>query len=171
MIGNSTNRTRRYWLMKTEPSCFSLGDLRSRPHGTEHWDGVRNFQARNLLRDEIKTGDGVLVYHSNIPEPAIVGVAQVVRAGYPDFTALDPGSEHFDPRATESNPIWYMVDIQYIAELPYPLTRKDLQNHPLLCNMGVLRKGNRLSVQPVTAEEWRAVLAAGGTDGIDSRSE
>jgi predicted RNA-binding protein with PUA-like domain len=128
----------------------------------EHWDGVRNFQARNLLRDEIEVGDGVLFYHSNITEPAIVGVARVVRAGYPDFTARDPENEHFDPRATEMSPIWYMVDVQAIAALPQPLTRHLLAAHPLLGSMAVLRRGNRLSVQEVTTEEWRAVLVAGG---------
>lgn len=152
----------RFWLLKSEPSSFSFADLQARPGGVEHWDGVRNFQARNFLRDEIKVGDGVLFYHSNIAEPAIVGVARVVRAGYPDFTARDPGNEHFDPRATDAAPIWYMVDVQAVAALPQPLTRQMLMAHPLLGNMAVLRRGNRLSVQEVTAEEWRAVLASGG---------
>ena len=152
----------RYWLMKSEPSCFSFADLQARPGGVEHWDGVRNFQARNFLRDEIKVGDGVLFYHSNIAEPAVVGVARVVRSGYPDFTARDPENEHFDPRATDATPIWYMVDIQAVAALPQPLTRQMLTAHPFLGSMAVLRRGNRLSVQEVTFEEWRAVLAAGG---------
>ena len=152
----------RFWLMKSEPACFSFADLQARPGGVEHWDGVRNFQARNFLRDEIKIGDGVLFYHSNIAEPAIVGVARVVRAGYPDFTARDPENEHFDPRATDAAPIWYMVDVQAVAALPHPLTRNMLMAHPLLGSMAVLRRGNRLSVQEVTTEEWRAVLAAGG---------
>lgn len=152
----------RFWLMKSEPSCFSFVDLQTRPGGVEHWDGVRNFQARNLLRDEIKVGDGVLFYHSNIAEPAIVGVARVVRSGYPDFTARDPENEHFDPRATDAAPIWYMVDVQAVAALPQPLTRHMLAAHPLLGRMAVLRRGNRLSVQEVTTEEWRAVLTAGG---------
>ncbi|MBE0504426.1 MAG: EVE domain-containing protein [Desulfuromonadales bacterium] len=152
----------RFWLLKSEPSCFSFADLQARPDSVEHWDGVRNFQARNFLRDEIKVGDGVLFYHSNIPEPAIVGVARVVRAGYPDFTARDPENEHFDPRATDADPIWYMVDVQAIAPLSRPLTRQMLLAHPLLGGMAVLKRGNRLSVQEVTAEEWRIVLAAGG---------
>jgi predicted RNA-binding protein with PUA-like domain len=152
----------RFWLLKSEPSCFSFADLQARPNGVEHWDGVRNFQARNLLRDAIKVGDGVLFYHSNIPEPAIVGVARVVRAGYPDFSARDPENEHFDPRATDAAPLWYMVDVQAIAALPRPLTRQMLMAHPLLCAMTVLKRGNRLSVQEVTAAEWREVLVAGG---------
>ena len=154
-------KKQRFWLMKSEPSCFSFADLQSRPDGVEHWDGVRNYQARNLLRDEIKVGDGVLVYHSNIPEPAIVGVARVVRAGYPDFTARDPNNEHFDPGATDASPIWYMVDVQAVAALPHPLTRQMLKAHPFLRGMTVLKRGNRLSVQEVTAEEWETVLAAG----------
>lgn len=148
-----------YWLMKSEPSCFSLDDLKRRTNGIEQWDGVRNYQARNLLRDAVKLGDGVLFYHSNCPEPAIVGLAKVVREGYPDPTALDPREQHFDPKATDLKPIWYMVDVQYICHLPKPLSRADLRHHPLLAGMGVMRKGNRLSVQPVTALEWQTVLA------------
>jgi predicted RNA-binding protein with PUA-like domain len=152
----------RYWLMKSEPGCFSFADLQRRPGGTEHWDGVRNFQARNLLRDELREGDGVLFYHSNTPQPAIVGLARVVHGGYPDFTARDPRSAHFDPRASEANPIWYMVDVQALAPLPQPLSRDDLRRHPVLAAMEVLRKGSRLSVQPVTAEQWRTVLQVAG---------
>ncbi len=165
-----TERKRRYWLMKSEPHCFSIDDLKKCPEQTEHWDGVRNYQARNRLRDEVKTGDGVLFYHSNIKEPAIVGLARVVREGYPDHTALDPRSDHFDPRATEEKPTWYMVDVQYLRSLPAPLTRDDLKAHPVLGSMEVLKKGNRLSVQPVTETQWRAVLAiAGFDDPLDDR--
>lgn len=150
--------SRRYWLMKSEPGCFSLADLAACPNGVSHWDGVRNYQARNLLRDEIAVGDGVLFYHSGIPHPAIVGLAQVVSRSYPDHTALDPRSDHFDPRASEANPIWYMVDVRYVAELREPLTRESLSRHPVLAQMEVLKKGNRLSVQPVTEEQWRIIL-------------
>ncbi len=152
----------RFWLMKSEPDCFSFDDLAARPDGIESWDGVRNFKARNLLRDEIRVGDGVLFYHSSIAEPAIVGIARVVRSGYPDHTALDPRSDHFDPKASPEHPIWYMVDVQHVAPLTHPLTRDDLRRHPVLAGMEVLRKGNRLSVQPVTAEQWRTVLEVGG---------
>lgn len=154
-----------YWLMKSEPSCFSLDDLKQRANMTEPWDGVRNFQARNFLRDTIKVGDGVLFYHSNCAEPSIVGLAKVVREGYPDHTALDPREKHFDPKSTNDQPIWYMVDVQYLCHLWTPLSRDDLRQHPVLSGMAVLRKGNRLSVQPVTQREWQAVLAA---DGIES---
>jgi predicted RNA-binding protein with PUA-like domain len=153
---------RRYWLMKSEPGAFSLDDLRASPQGISAWDGVRNYQARNLLRVGIQVGDGVLFYHSNIPRPAIVGLARVVRSGYPDHTALDPRSRHFDPRATPDSPIWYMVDVEYVAALPNPLTREDLARHPVLGSMDVLRRGNRLSVQPVTPEQWQAVVTLAG---------
>lgn len=154
--------SRRYWLMKSEPGCFSIDDLKNSPKGISSWDGVRNYQARNLLRDEIRGGDGVLFYHSNVREPAIVGVARVVRAGYPDHTAWNPQSGHFDPRSTVDKPVWYMVDIQYLDHLPRPLCRDDLRQHPQLSGMEVLKRGNRLSVQPVTAEQWRDVLMVGG---------
>jgi predicted RNA-binding protein with PUA-like domain len=149
----------KYWLMKSEPDCFSLDDLKACPNGIDHWDGVRNYQARNFLRDAIKVGDGVLFYHSNCKEPAIVGLAKVVREGYPDYTALDPREKHFDPKATVEKPIWYMVDVQYVDHLEHALSRDDLRRHPLLSGMDVLRKGNRLSVQPVTREQWLEVLS------------
>ena len=152
-----------YWLLKTEPGCFSIDDLKNRPDMTEHWDGVRNYQARNFLRDAIQVGDGVLFYHSNIPEPAVVGIASVVRAGYPDFTALDPGSEHFDPKASPTNPIWYMVDVRYVEEMPSPVTLEKIKNNPLLSGMPLVKR-SRLSVQPVTAEEWRIIRAMGGLE-------
>ncbi len=152
----------KYWLLKSEPGCFSLQDLKECPDGIEPWDGVRNFQARNLLRDALKQGDGVLFYHSNISQPAVVGLARVVREGYPDATALDPESAHFDPRATEKTPVWYRVDVQYVCSLPAPITRQDMRCHPVLASMDVLKKGNRLSVQPVTRQQWQAILSLAG---------
>lgn len=157
-------RERRYWLMKSEPDCFSLDDLKAMPNGTDHWDGVRNYQARNLLRDEIRPGDGVLFYHSNTREPAIVGLAKIVSEGYPDHTAYDPEEKHFDSRSDPDDPRWYMVDVQYLRHLPFEMTRDFLREHPVLSAMGVLRKGNRLSVQPVSEEEWRAVLEVAGIE-------
>ena len=153
---------RRYWLMKTEPSCFSIHDLKASPGGVTAWDGVRNYQARNLMRDEIQAGDGVLFYHSNIKAPAIVGIAEVVASGSPDATAMDPWAEHYDPKAGPDNPIWYKVDVAFRAELKKPLTRDFLRRHPDLSDMAVLKKGNRLSVQPVTENQWRAVIKTGG---------
>lgn len=150
-----------FWLFKTEPGCFSFEDLKNRPDMTEHWDGVRNFQARNFLRDQIKIGDLVLFYHSSIPQPGIVGLAEVVRNGYPDFTALDPNGEHFDPKASPDNPIWYMVDVRYIEPLPRMVTLEQIKNNPLLTDMPLVKR-SRLSIQPVQPEEGKIILAMGG---------
>jgi predicted RNA-binding protein with PUA-like domain len=151
----------RCWLFKSEPSCFSFADLQSRPDATEHWDGVRNYQARNYLRDEVRVGDRVFFYHSNIPEPAIVGVAEVVRDGYPDWTARDPAGEHFDPRSSADNPVWYMVDVRAVAPLPRPVTLAAMRDHPGLGAMPLLHR-SRLSIQPVRPEEERIILELGG---------
>jgi len=152
-----------FWLFKTEPGCFSFDDLKARPNMTEQWDGVRNYQARNFLRDRIEPGDGVLFYHSSIPEPAVVGIAEVVRGGYPDFTALDPTSDHFDPKASPGNPIWYMVDVRYGTPLPRPVSLEQIKANPLLADMPLVNR-SRLSIQPVTAEEWRIILTMGGAE-------
>ena len=150
-----------YWLFKTEPGCFSFDDLKKRPGMTEPWDGVRNFQARNFLRDRVRIGDLVLFYHSNIPEPAVVGLAEVVRAGSPDITALNPNSEHFDPKATTDNPIWYMVDLRYLEPLQKIVTLESIKQNPLLADMPLVKR-SRLSIQPVTEDEWRIILTMGG---------
>lgn len=152
-----------YWLFKTEPGCFSFDDLKNRPNMTEQWDGVRNFQARNFLRDSIRIGDRVLFYHSNIPEPAVVGLAEVVREGYPDFTALDPEGEHFDPKASPDKPIWYMVDVRYVEPMKRPVTLERIKGNPLLVDMPLVKR-SRLSIQPVTPDEWDMILAMGGMD-------
>jgi len=159
-----------FWLMKSEPECFSFDDLMHASERSNPWDGVRNYQARNFLRDEIRVGDGVLFYHSNIPGPAIVGVARVVRAGYPDHTARDPANDHFDPRATVENPIWYMVDVQALQAFPRPISRETMKAHPLLSDMAVLKRGNRLSVLPVEPRHWSVLLELGGVSasGIDA---
>jgi predicted RNA-binding protein with PUA-like domain len=154
---------RNYWLFKSEPSCFSFDDLRNCPNSTEHWDGVRNYQARNYLRDEIRIGDGVLFYHSGIPSPAIVGIAEVVKAGYPDWTARDPASDHFDPRSSPSNPIWYMVDIKLDRPFPRAVKLYELKGIPALSGM-VLLSRSRLSIQPIRPEEWRQIHRLGGME-------
>lgn len=151
----------RYWLFKSEPSCFSFQDLQARPNATEQWDGVRNFQARNFLRDDIKAGDRVLFYHSSIPEPAIVGLCSVVRAGYPDHTALDPAADHFDPKATPDKPIWYMVDVRADQPLPEQVPLAVIKEHPLLADMPLVNR-SRLSIQPLTAEQFRILITLGG---------
>lgn len=152
-----------YWLFKSEPGCFSFDDLKRCPDMTEHWDGVRNFQARNFLRDQVMVGDQVLFYHSNIPEPSVVGVAEVVRGGYPDFTALDPNNEHFDPKASPQNPIWYMVDVRYLVPLPRPVTLERIKTNPFLAAMPLVSR-SRLSIQPVTADQWNMILSMGGME-------
>jgi predicted RNA-binding protein with PUA-like domain len=150
-----------YWLFKTEPGCFSFDDLKQRPDMTESWDGVRNFQARNFLRDTIKVGDRVLFYHSSIPEPAVVGVADIVRAGYPDTTALNPNGEHFDPKATPEKPIWYMVDVRYSTPMKNIVTLESIKQNPLLSDMPLVKR-SRLSIQPVSEQEWQIILIMGG---------
>lgn len=150
-----------YWLFKSEPSSFSLQDLKERPDSTEHWDGVRNFQARNYLRDQVKVGDRVFFYHSNIAEPAIVGIAEVVRAGYPDSTAFDPQSNYFDPKSNPEKPTWFMVDLKFVRELPRPVTLSELKTIPELASMPLLNR-SRLSIQSVRREEWERILKLAG---------
>lgn len=150
-----------YWLFKTEPGCFSFDDLKKRPEMIEQWDGVRNFQARNFLRDKVKVGDLVLFYHSNIPEPAVVGLAEVVRAGYPDTTALNPNAEHFDPKASVDKPIWYMVDVRYRKPFKHIVKLECIKQNPLLADMPLVKR-SRLSIQPVLENDWHIILSMGG---------
>ena len=142
----------KYWLMKTEPSVFSLQDLKERPDQTSEWEGVRNYQARNMMRDDMKVGDKVLFYHSATKIPAIVGTAVVVREAYPDDTAWTPESKYFDPKSSPENPRWVMVDIRFEKELARPLPLAELRENPALADMMLLRKGMRLSIQPVTKQ-------------------
>jgi predicted RNA-binding protein with PUA-like domain len=129
------------------------------PEQTEHWDGVRNYQARNMLRDEMKKGDLVFFYHSNCPQPAIVGIMQVVREGYPDFTAFDPNSKHFDPHSDPDKPRWMMVDVQFVRTLKRPIPLSELRQYHELAGMQLLRKGNRLSITPLSEEQWAFILS------------
>ena len=147
-----------YWLMKTEPSEFGIDDLKARPKRTEPWDGVRNYQARNMMRDQMKKGDGVLFYHSNCKEPGIVGIARIAREGYPDPTAFDPKDKHFDPKSDPDNPRWYHVDVQFVRKLSRTISLTELKTHPELEGMALVRRGNRLSVMPVSEAEWEFVL-------------
>lgn len=147
-----------YWLMKSEPNEFSLEDLQNCPNQTEPWDGVRNYQARNFMRDEMRVKDRVLFYHSG-KHPAVVGTARIVKAGYPDHTARDSGSKHFDPKSTPESPIWYMVNIRLEKEFARPIPLAELRKIAGLKNMILLRKGNRLSVMPVTPEEFNTILS------------
>ncbi|RMH74063.1 MAG: EVE domain-containing protein [Gemmatimonadetes bacterium] len=155
----------KYWLMKSEPDCFSFDDLKNSPHSTTHWDGVRNYQARNFMRDEMQVGDLILFYHSSCKPAGIVGIAEVVRAGYPDHTAWDPNSDHFDPKASPENPRWYMVDIRWKEKFPKMVTLQALKANLELANMKVVQRGQRLSVQPVTPEEFQMVYDMGRGNG------
>ena len=152
----------RYWLMKSEPSVFSFEDLVRSPGRTTHWEGVRNYQARNLMRDEFKLGDRAFFYHSNTDEPSVVGVMEIVQPGYPDDSALDPKSHYYDER-TKNNSVspWVRVDVKAVQRMHTPVSRAMLAGHSATRSMMVLRRGARLSVQPVTQPEFDAVCRLG----------
>jgi predicted RNA-binding protein with PUA-like domain len=156
-----------YWLFKSEPEAFSFDDLLAQPDRTTGWDGVRNYQARNFLRDTIKVGDGVLFYHSSSDPPCIAGIAKVVREGHPDPTAFDPKSEHHDPKSDPASPTWFQVSIKAVKAIDPPLELPRLKQLAELAGMELLRKGSRLSIQPVTEHEWNAIMALAG--GITKR--
>lgn len=151
----------RYWLMKTEPTVFSLDDLRNEPHSTDHWEGVRNYQARNYMRDDMKKGDRVLFYHSNCEVPGVAGVAEVTKEAYPDFFSWDPTSRYFDPKSTPEKPKWFMVDLIWKQAFKRKVSLKDMRANPRLKNMKVLQKGQRLSILPLTKDEFDTVYAMG----------
>lgn len=153
-------RARRYWLFKSEPDHYAFAQLQQ--DGRTHWHGVRNYQARNLLRDEIAVDDGVLFYHSNQEPMAIVGVARVVAAGYPDHTAFDAKSDYHDPDSDPSDPTWFMVDIAAVGPMRDPVTRERCKREQALAGMMLLARGSRLSVQPLTKDEWNVILRLGG---------
>jgi predicted RNA-binding protein with PUA-like domain len=150
----------RHWLMKSEPETYGFDDLVR--DGRTSWDGVRNFQARNLLRDEVKKGDQVLFYHSNAEPPGVAGVAEIARAAYPDPTQFDAADPHHDPGSDPGEPRWVAVDLKPVRRLARFVGLPELRANPLLAGLGVLRKGNRLSVQPVSPDEFREVLRMGG---------
>jgi predicted RNA-binding protein with PUA-like domain len=149
----------RYWLMKSEPHTYSIADLKQ--DGTTCWDGVRNYQARNFMREDMHLGDGVLFYHSRVQPMGVYGVAEVVREAYPDDTAFDPSDPHYDPKSDPTNPTWMMVDIGYVGTFQEPISLATLKQTPGLDNMMVIQRGSRLSVQPVSREEWDIVMGLG----------
>jgi predicted RNA-binding protein with PUA-like domain len=151
-------RLKRYWLMKSEPSAFSIDDLLRSPKQTTCWDGVRNYQARNFMRT-MAVGDQVLFYHSNADPPAVVGIAEVVKTAYPDSTQFDKKDKHYDPESKPSDPRWDMVDIRYVRKFTRPLTLDELRKDTRLHGMVLLKKGSRLSVQPVTPLEWKHIIS------------
>jgi predicted RNA-binding protein with PUA-like domain len=148
----------RYWLVKSEPQVFSFDDLLRAPKQTTHWDGVRNFAARNFMRDGMKLGDPVFFYHSMANPQAIVGICEVVREGYPDFTATDRKHVNFDAKSKADDPTWYMVDLKAVAPLAHPVTLPDIKANKALADMALVRVG-RLSVSPVTSREWETILS------------
>lgn len=149
-----------YWLFKSEPDEYSIADLAAEPGKTGRWDGIRNYQARNFLRDSVQTGDGVLFYHSACKVPAVVGTAEVVRAAYPDPAQFDPESKYFDPKATEEKPRWYCVDIRWQSAFNHPVPLAEIKQNPQLADMVLVKQG-RLSIQPVTKEEWDTLVRQG----------
>ena len=154
----------RYWLLKSEPEAFSIDDLARAKNRTTRWDGVRNYQARNFLRDDMTVGDGVLFYHSNANPPAVAGTARVVRAGYPDPTQFDAKDGHHDPGSTPDAPRWFAIDIALDTKFAHAVTLPELRADPALAEMVLLRKGSRLSVQPVSAAEWKRISKLGARE-------
>ncbi len=148
----------KYWLMKTEPTSYSIQDLAKEKKKTTHWDGVRNYQARNYMRDDMKLGDKVLVYHSNAKPPAVAGVATIARESYPDHTSWDSTNKHYDPKSTAQNPRWFMVDIKLEEIFAKSIPLDELRDVAALKEMELLRKGSRLSVQPVRKKEFDAIV-------------
>lgn len=149
---------RQYWLMKSEPDVYSFADLCKEKAKTCEWEGVRNYQARNFMRDDMKKGDKVLFYHSRTNPPHIAGLAEVVKEGYPDHHAWDPKHKYFDPKSSPDNPRWFMVDVKAERSLEPTVSLTDLKENPKLSEMGVVQKGSRLSIQPVKKQEYEEIL-------------
>jgi predicted RNA-binding protein with PUA-like domain len=149
-----------YWLMKSEPGVFGIDDLAKSPRKTTHWDGVRNFQARNFMRDEMRRGDLAFFYHSSCDEPGVVGIVEIVREGYPDHTAFDKDDEHFDPDSDPANPRWYMVEVRMKRKFRRAITLATLREHEqrALKGLALLKRGNRLSITPVSAAHWKFIV-------------
>jgi predicted RNA-binding protein with PUA-like domain len=147
-----------YWLLKSEPEAFSINDLAARPNQTEHWDGVRNYQARNMLRDQMKVGDLAFFYHSNCTPPGIVGVVEIVKEGYPDFTAFEANGKYYDSDSKPDKPRWFMVDVKFKRKFKRLINLDELRQQPTLLDMQLLKKGNRLSIVPMTLEQWQTII-------------
>ncbi|KGY11018.1 hypothetical protein NM22_17825 [Vibrio tubiashii] len=146
-----------YWLFKTEPDTFSIDTLRTQKRSC--WEGVRNYQARNMMRDQVKLGDLVLIYHSSCKKVGVAGIAKVVKESYPDHFSFDPQSDYYDPKSTPDNPRWFMVDIEFVRKTERLIPLSVMKAMPELENMPLVKRGNRLSIMPVTEQEWVAILA------------
>lgn len=151
----------RHWLLKTEPGTFSFDDLLEARGRTSGWDGVRNYQARNFLRDQMKKGDRVLIYHSSTGSPAVVGIAEVAREGYPDPTQFDARHDHYDAESNPADPRWFQVDVKAVRKLPRAVTLEEIRKEKALAKMALVQRGQRLSVQPVAADEYERILEMG----------
>lgn len=147
-----------YWLFKSEPDTFSIDDLKSRGAKGEPWDGVRNYQARNMLRDEVKKGDLIFFYHSNCDVPGIVGIAQVLKEAFPDPAQFNPDSKYFDPKATADNPRWFCPQVKFHSRFKTTISLEQLKQIPALADMALVRKGNRLSIMPVSEDQWHFIM-------------
>jgi len=148
-----------YWLFKTEPDAFSIDDLAAKPQQTEHWDGIRNYQARNFLRDDVKVGDNVFIYHSSCKIVGVAGLAKVVREGYVDHTQFDPDGKYYDPKSDPDKPRWMMVDVKLIEKFPEIIPLSAIKAHPEICDIGLVKKGHRLSIMPVSDKEAELIIA------------
>lgn len=148
-----------FWLMKSEPETYSIDDLAKQTKKTDYWDGIRNYQARNFIRDEMKKKDLAFFYHSNCAEPGIVGIVEIVREAYPDDTAFDPDSKYYDPKSTLDSPRWVRVDVRLKEKFSHTISLKAIKDNPALAQMRLVQKGNRLSIMPVAPNEWQAILA------------
>lgn len=155
---------RRYWLLKSEPETYSIDDLLEEPTGKTMWDGVRNYQSRNTMRDDMSVGDRVIFYHSNAKPPGVAGFAEVASEAYADPTQFDPEDSHFDPKSDPDDPRWMLVDVAGLCKAPSFVSLNELKAHPKLQSMVVTQRGSRLSVQPVTAPQWRVVVGLTGAD-------
>jgi len=152
---------KKYWLFKSEPTDFSIDDLQNSPGKKTYWDGIRNYQARNFIRDDMRKGDGVLFYHSNAEPLAVVGYCEIVKEAYPDHTQFDPDNKHFDPTALQKEPRWYMVDIRLSEIFKHLVILKEIKENPKLKDFRLIQRGNRLSVFPVNKKEWDEILKMG----------
>ncbi|MFK7861448.1 MAG: EVE domain-containing protein [Granulosicoccus sp.] len=146
-----------YWLFKSEPDAFSIDDLKAMKGRRDHWDGIRNYQARNLMRDQMRKGDLGFFYHSSCKVPGIVGVVEIVKEAYPDHTAWDPESKYYDVKSTPDNPRWLMVDVKFVRQYPEVISLQKLRTIPELEDMALLQKGSRLSIQPVSPKHWKLI--------------